>query len=371
MTSKERQERRYQRRKRRREKEKREKYSEFDNFDSVFSFENLYDSYHKCCNGVRWKASTQNYILSAPLHVYRAQKELKQGKFKSKGFHSFTIKERGKARHIRSVHISERVVQKCLCDYSLVPMLEPKLIYNNGATLKGKGEKFALNRLDGHLRKFYRKHGNNGYIWIFDFKGYFDCIVHSLLISAVGENFTDERIMRLYAMFVECFGYRGLGLGSQVSQISSVFYPTKVDKYIEEVESSYGRYMDDGYIIHHDKKFLHALSDDVKEMLSELGITVNNNKTHIYPLKRFKFLKKTISLSDSGKIHKRIARMNVTRMRRKLKIFKGKVDRGEMTVKQVASWYKSWRGNAMKYNTKRICFKMDKIFGGLFHYKAW
>lgn len=371
MTSKERQERRYQRRKQRREQKKRAKYAEFDTFDSVFSFENLYSSYHKCCNGVRWKASTQNYILSAPLHVYRAQKELKNGKFKGKGFHSFTIKERGKVRHIRSVHISERVVQKCLCDYSLVPMLEPKLIYDNGATLKGKGEKFALERIDKHLREFYRKHGNKGYIWIFDFKGYFDCIVHSLLINAVSENYTDKRLMRLYRMFVECFGNRGLGLGSQVSQISSVFYPTRIDRYVEEAESSYGRYMDDGYIIHHDKEFLHSLSAEMKKMLEEIGVTINEKKTHIYPLKRFKYLKKVISLSESGKIYKRIARENVTRMRRKMKTFKGKVERGEMTVEQVTNWYKSWRGNAMKYNAKRMCFKMDKIFGELFHHKAW
>lgn len=51
-------------------------------------------------------------------------------KYKSGGFYEFTIMERGKLRHIKSVHISERVVQKCLCDYSLTPMLSRTFIYD-------------------------------------------------------------------------------------------------------------------------------------------------------------------------------------------------------------------------------------------------
>ena len=68
------------------------------------------------------KASTQRYKANALLNVVDTLDLLRSGKFKSKGFYEFDIIERGKERHIKSVHISERVVQRCLCDYSLVPI---------------------------------------------------------------------------------------------------------------------------------------------------------------------------------------------------------------------------------------------------------
>ena len=47
-------------------------------------------------------------------------------------------KDRHELRHIRSVHINERVVQRCLCDYSLVPVLSRSFVYDNGASIKIK-----------------------------------------------------------------------------------------------------------------------------------------------------------------------------------------------------------------------------------------
>lgn len=54
-------------------------------------------------------------------------------------------------RHIRSIHISERVVQRTLCDKVINPTLKPSFIYDNGASTENKGIDFALNRLSCHL----------------------------------------------------------------------------------------------------------------------------------------------------------------------------------------------------------------------------
>lgn len=162
MNSNERREARYQRRKAEREKRKAATELIYGDYNEVFTFEHLYAAYKDCCKGVGWKASTQRYKANALLNVVNTLDAVRSGKFKSKGFIEFDIIEKGKERHIKSVHISERVVQRCLCDYSLVPVFSNCFIYDNGACMKGRGITFAEERLVKHLKQHYRKYGNEG-----------------------------------------------------------------------------------------------------------------------------------------------------------------------------------------------------------------
>lgn len=135
-------------------------------FEEVFSFRHLYLSGKKCCKGVYWKSSTQRYIGNIIPNIALTARSLNEGNFYHRGFHEFTIMERGKKRYIRSVHITERAVQKCLCDYCIVPIYSSSFIYDNSASLKHRGMDFALRRMICHLQKHYRKHGLAGGILI-------------------------------------------------------------------------------------------------------------------------------------------------------------------------------------------------------------
>lgn len=130
MNSKERHEVRYQRRKAKRIERKRIIEDKYCVYDKVFTFDNLYQSFKNCCKGVNWKSSTQIYKANGLMNVYKTFKELRDGRYKTRGFIEFDIMERGKPRHIKSVHISERIVQKCLCDYSLTPLIKRYFIYD-------------------------------------------------------------------------------------------------------------------------------------------------------------------------------------------------------------------------------------------------
>jgi len=111
---------------------------EYDDFEKVFSFDHLYNAYRKSRLSVRWKASTQRYIANALLYIQRTRQSLLDETFRSKGFCEFDLRERGKLRHIRSVEMQERVVQRCLCDYALIPMLSRSFIYcRAGRTRRG------------------------------------------------------------------------------------------------------------------------------------------------------------------------------------------------------------------------------------------
>ena len=173
MTSEERREARYKRRVERRANSKREFCADCDSFQAVFSYSNLYSEYRKCRRGVSWKASVQKYITQAPLRVLETHDRLMNGKWRSGGFYEFDLNERGKTRHIRAVNIDERIVQGCLCDNALIPVLGRSFIFDNGASRKGKGYHFAIRRCCRHLRDHYRRHGCKGYILQFDFRKFF------------------------------------------------------------------------------------------------------------------------------------------------------------------------------------------------------
>ena len=370
MNSKERHEGRYLRRKQKREEKKRTKTAMYDNFDKVFAWDNLYSSFHRCCLGVGWKCSTQLYKANAVYNITTTYNQLHAGTYKSKGFYEFDIIERGKKRHIKSIHISERVVQKCLCDYSLVPMLTRSFIYDNGACMKGKGIDFALGRLKEHLHSFYRKYGNDGYVLTFDFSKYFDTINHEILKREINKKYTDKRIVNLICSFIDNFGgENGLGLGSQISQICALFYPNKLDHAIKEKMGIkyYGRYMDDGYLIHHDKTHLQKCLRSLKEICAELGIALNENKTQIIKMScYFTFLKKRIKLTDTGRIVMKISKKSIRSMRKKLHHFKPLVDNGNFDKADIKTSFVSWLGHVSKYNSWHTALRMKELFKQLY-----
>lgn len=367
MNSNERHELRYQRRKVQRDARRRRKLL---SFNDVFSYEHLYKSYQKCRKNVGWKASTQKYIAQAPLNIYKTMIQLQNGSFKSDGFFEFDIFERGKLRHIKSVNIRERVVQRCLCDYALVPVLENILIYDNGASRKNKGYHFAMNRMMCHLKRHYHKYRNEGYILIFDFQQFFDSIPHKLVKEIVCKHFEDKRLIDLIFYFIDVFGDCGLGLGSQISQTLALTSTNKLDHYIKEKLriKGYGRYMDDSYIIHHKKEYLVYCLNKIREICKELGITLNEKKTHIVKLSHgFTWLKARLYLTETGKVVKKIYKLSITRARRKMKKLYRMYKNGNVVFADVYNGVQSWIAYASNFDAFYTIQNMIKLYNRLFN----
>ena len=372
MTSEERRKGRRERREAERKKKHDDYIRKYNDFNLVLDLDNLKAAYRKSRRGVAWKESVQRFDLFLMSNLAETKQKLARDESVSKGFVEFNIHERGKMRHIRSVHISERVVQKCLCDNVLTPLMTRSLIYDNGASIKNKGIHFAMNRLRCHLSRFYRENGNNnGYALVIDFSKYFDNILHEKLFEMQRKNITDERIFELYKSFVTVFGDGiSLGLGSQVSQISAISYPNKLDHYCKEVLQVryYGRYMDDTYLIHKDKEYLEYCLTEIKRICDELGIKLNPKKTRIVPLDEgFWFLKGKYILLPSGKIVCKAKRDGIIRMKRKLKSFKKKYDLGLMSKEDVYPSYQSFRSHLLHFDSYYLVKNMDIFYKELFH----
>jgi retron-type reverse transcriptase len=364
---------RYGRRKAAREAKRNEKLMPYDDFSQITDADNLYSSFKNSRRNVAWKESVQRYEANAMRNIAETRRKLIAGESIQSGFMEFTLNERGKTRHIKSVHISERIVQKALCDYVLVPILSNPLIYDNGASIKGKGAHFALRRLVAHLSRFYRQNGfaNSGYALQIDFTKFFDNIRHDILFALLDGHISDERVKGLVRRFVSVFGNgKSLGLGSQVSQISAIFYPDKLDHHIKEKLhiKYYGRYMDDLYLIHADKSYLEYCLAEISKVCQTLGIIINIKKTKIVKLSDgLEFLKGKYVLLETGKILRLPGRDSARRMRRKLKKFKGFVDAKKMSFDDLRCAYQSWRGNyTRRFNAYHRVRYMDKLYNDLF-----
>lgn len=325
----------------------------------------LYDASTLSKKGSSWKSSVQKYDCDLLRNLLETRTKLLAGSYHQMPFWEFDLNERGKRRHIKSLHISDRVVQRAFCDNVLIPATEKKLIYDNGASVKGKGITFSRKRLTVHLRRYYRETGSNeGYILQIDFKKFFDSIPHDKL-KAQFRPLLSDRDYALFSALIDTFeGDRGLGIGSQISQVCGIYYPTPIDTYFKVVKGCkfYARYMDDTYIIHQDKEYLKELLKDYIRLSEELGLTVNLKKTQIVKLSRgFTFLKVKYNLLPDGTILRRLSRDNAVRERRRLKKFCGL-----MPVERIAQAYNSWRGTYKKFNSRRTIREMDRIYNNLY-----
>lgn len=335
-------------------------------YERLLDMNNLYNAFLQSKKSVDWKCSVQRYEANLLSNLYKLRKSLEDETYKQKPFYEFDINERGKNRHIKSLHISDRIVQRALNDYVLMPTIKKYLIYDNGASIKGKGIEFTRNRLCTHLHKYYRQYGNQGYVLLIDYSKFFDSIPHKQLMQIFKEIIDDERVIRLIQQMIESFGNeKSLGIGSQLSQIAGIYYPTKIDNYIKIVKGCkyYGRYMDDLYIISNDKNFLKDLLNEITQISSELGLSINHKKTQICKLdKGFTFLKLYHILTPSGRIVRKPSKDMIVRERRKLKKLRKKLDDKIIQLNSILESYKSWRGNVEKYDSHRSLQSMDRLF---------
>lgn len=80
----------------------------------------------------------------------------------------------------------------------------------------------------------------------------------------------------------------------------------------------------------------------------------------------YKFLQIKYSLTDSGKVIKRINPKRVTTMRRKLKKLAVKVKNGEISYENVENMFRGWMGSFYKLLSKEQRKNLIGLFENLF-----
>ena len=289
-------------------------------------------------------AEIHDEFSSVYLFHSRRPDESDSSKWTDTGIHAEF--ERGRVRPITSIQIRDRIIRHVLCDEVLLPEVKKHIIYDNCASIKGRGISHQQDRFEVHLRKYYRLYGNEGWILFGDFSKFYDNIIHEIakrellklfdddefidwLLTQIFDGFkidvsymTDEEYATCMSDTFNKLDYRNIpeskltgekwmeksvNIGDQLSQVIGIYYPYRIDNYVKYVRSQkfYGRYMDDWYIMNPSKEELFDLLDHIHQIAEEYGIHINKKKTRIVKISStYKFLQIKYSLTDSGKVIK-------------------------------------------------------------------
>lgn len=370
----------------------------------------LYKAYLASVKTSEWKESTQRVMLNYLTYIFQILDDLRNRTLVNDPTDEFQLNERGKIRPITSLSTKDRIVRHALCDEVLLPQVRRKIIYDNSASIKGRGISHARKRFEIHIRKAYREFGSDAYILFGDFKKFYDNIIHEIvkkmlldlvdddefvswLLDIIFDSFkidvsymTDEEYYACLSNVFDKLAYRktipkefltgekfmakSVNIGDQISQIIGIYYPHRIDTYVKFVRSQkyYGRYMDDWYLVCKTKEELIDIYCNICQIVEDLGIHINTKKTRIVKLcSSYKFLQVIYDLKEDGKLYKKLNPDRVVSFRRKLKKLAVKVLEGSSTYENVENTFKSWMGSYYKLLTKIQRKNLIKLYEDLFN----
>lgn len=374
----------------------------------VCDAKNLYRAYKISVKSSKWKETTQKFMMNFLRYIFEIQDDIVNRTLQNGTMQEFTLHERGRIRPITSIQIRDRIVRHVLCDDILLPEVKKHIIYDNCASIKGRGISQQRKRFEIHLHKYYEQYGNDGWILFGDFSKFYDNIIHEIakqellklfdddefinwLLTLIFESFkidvsymTDEEYASCMTDTFNKLEYRkipkeqltgekwmekSVNIGDQLSQVIGIYYPYRIDNYVKYVRSQkfYGRYMDDWYIMSPSKEELNDLLKHICEIAKEYGIHINMKKTRIVKISStYKFLQIKYTLTDNGKVVKRINPNRVTTMRRKLKKLAVKVVNGEVDYENVENTFRGWMGAHYKLLSKEQRKNLIQLYEDLF-----
>lgn len=335
----------------------------------VCDFGNLYQAMRKCSKNVMWKDSVAGYVKNGLANCLHLHESSLDGTYKLDKYITFTIHE-PKKREIVSTRFNDRVLQRSLCDNYLYDAVTKSFIYDNGACQEGQGQDFAMKRLGVHMQRHFREHGSGGGVLNCDIENYFGSTPHETAKTAMARRVRDKWAYKRVAEIIESFDQGddpdvGMGLGSQVTQITQLAVLDSLDHFIKErlKIKHYIRYMDDFILIHEDMEYLKQCRIEIDKFLSELGLKLSEKKTRIFPFSQgIKFLGFKFRITDTGKIIKTLNKKNITKARRRLRKQKLLADKGTMTKAQCDECYQSWKAHAERGNSHNLILEMDKFY---------
>ena len=346
-------------------------------YRQVIEYGRLRKALNGVCTGVRWKPSVSGYEHNAQRRTHQLRESLLKGTYKIDTYQEFIIHE-PKTRKIVATRLKDRQFQRSLCDNVLYEQITRTFITDNCACQRGRGVLYCLHRMTCHLERYWRDRRReaggppltfqaDGWVLKCDIHHFFENIPHDVAIRAVRKRVSDWEAAEHVSRIINSYGERGIGLGSEVSQLVALAVLDDMDHMIkEELRIRYYiRYMDDFILIHPDKAHLQHCLARIREHLAGIGLELNT-KTTLQPLRHgFVLLHWRYILTETGRVIRKIDQAKLTRERRKLRKLKGLYGQGRIGMEDVRANYRSFADNVMHGHTRQDLRKMDQYYTAL------
>lgn len=333
-------------------------------YEKLYDFQNLYKAHTAARKGKRNSCEVIEFEMNLGENLTLLSDALKNGTYMMQDYYSFAVYD-PKHRVIHALHYRDRVVQHCLCDEVLAPILDKKLIYDNSACRIGKGTHFSIGRVSKYLQRFYNRYGTDGYFLKCDIRKFFDNVDHAILKEKLSKVMEDKDVLRLLYQIIDSFEVtpgKGIPLGNQTSQWFALYYLDTLDRLIKEKLriKYYSRYMDDCVLIHQDKEYLRYCLEQMQQCVDNLKIEFNE-KTEIFPVKNgVQYLGWHIYLTETGKVIRKVKQQTKYKYKRKLKHFQSAYADNAVELKEISQVIASYRAHLSYGHTYQL---QKKILG--------
>lgn len=368
-------------------------------YDSIYDIRCYIEANKLSVKNVKYKNKVQEYN-STPIFymVGKIQKFQSNDYSADMNMKRATICERGKQRDIVPIAFPERVLEHIICDEILLPIFEKRLVYSNGASLKGKGTEFDRKLMFNYVQRAARN--NYEYVVKYDFKSYFESIPHKTIFSTLSRYIERDDILQIIMNIILSYKHtdilidynngkisepdkdkllndlyelklHGVCLGSQISQVLALVIPNPLDHHLKDNLGLkyYVRYMDDGIVLCKNKVEAKFVLQEIKQQVNVLGLTLSDKKTYITKLTRgFTFLKVDYYVRDK-KIIRKLNKCGIVRMRRKLNGLHRLVNSKVMSEQDAFNSIQSWWSHSFIASAFYPRFNMLSKYKSLFNYK--
>lgn len=347
-------------------------------FPLIYDFENLFNAYKKAIKCKRYRADVMEYTDRLEENLIELQNELIWKTYSVGRYNIFYVYE-PKKRMIMSLQFKDRVAQHAI--YSILnPYFEKQFISDSYACRVGKGTHRAVRQLQRWLRKTDRSLKRFYYLKL-DISKYFYRVDHEILMGILQRKIADKDLLHVLSVIINCedthfglplgadvgnvaydelLGEVGLPIGNLTSQMFANLYLNELDQHCKHHLHLhyYIRYMDDIIILHHDKKYLERIKQDIAKFLADNLHLQLNSKTCIRPT--------SMGIEFVGfrvwSTHIKLRKKTAEKMKKRLKYQFAAYRNGEIDRETLDRSIASYRGILQHFNSYGLRQSLNELY---------
>ena len=213
-------------------------------------------------------------MYSIEIPYSKMKEQIGNGTFRVNTLKSFETKDGPKIRTVQAPAVFERMGSNAIMEI-IEEKLTPILIETTAASIKGRGPQGLFHAIQAAMKA----NPNLKYFYQSDYQGYYDNIVHSILIDKIRKYIADPILLPILENFVKVLypdADAGISNGLRSSQFFGNLYLNDLDHAMIELHgaSYYFRFCDDTFILGESKKELWRLRNCLHEESAKLGLTI-------------------------------------------------------------------------------------------------
>jgi len=228
-------------------------------YEEICSINNLANAWRKARKGKTKKEYVIEFEKNTRENLLELREELINQSYKPRPLVTFILRD-PKTRKISKSDFRDRIAHHAL--YNIIDLIFERIfIYDSCANRIGKGNLFAIKRLEFFKRRITNNLKSEAFCLKADIKHYFQEVDHNILIQSIKRRISDEKIIKLIELILINGQEKeeiGMPLGNLTSQFFANIYLNELDYFVKHKLKAkyYIRYIDDFIILHNSKEQL-------------------------------------------------------------------------------------------------------------------